>query len=379
VSDLAELYVLLVVIYVLECAAFVPRRALGLGRRFGRWGVRRVFAPGGGWRRGLVFGEPWLPLSPPLVSEPLPLVVGPDGVWAGATGTFFRWEDVEQVEAEAARLSINSETVAVLATRRSALSLAEAFDGLGALSRQEREKRLRRWLDSRFDDHAIEARLSAMGREIRGLRVAANVLWATVFLGLPVLLWTPLASLFIVVGAAAAAAWIAAAFSFEYALRHSRWLAPQLRPDVSKRVAVVASPLATMRACDLFARELVGDLDPLAVAAPLLRADELRALARARLVELKYRRPDGPAAGGEADLAWWRGETLKRIERTLRAHGIEPAALLAEPPRDGSDAIAWCPLCLAQYGDRGAGARQICANASCDEIALCAFDQAGPA
>ena len=60
--------------------AFVPRRALGLVRRFGRWRVRPTFAPSAGWLRGFVFGEPWPPLSPALVTEPLPLVVGSSGL-----------------------------------------------------------------------------------------------------------------------------------------------------------------------------------------------------------------------------------------------------------------------------------------------------------
>ena len=40
VSDLAELYLVFALIYVFECGAFVPRRALGLVRRFGRWRAR---------------------------------------------------------------------------------------------------------------------------------------------------------------------------------------------------------------------------------------------------------------------------------------------------------------------------------------------------
>ena len=87
-SDLAELYLVLVLIYWFECGVFVPRRALGLGRRFGRWGVRRTFAPSAGWQRAFVFGEVWPPLSPAIVIEPVPLIVGPDGLNAGADADF---------------------------------------------------------------------------------------------------------------------------------------------------------------------------------------------------------------------------------------------------------------------------------------------------
>jgi hypothetical protein len=380
VSDLAELYLVLVVIYAFECAAFVPRRALGLVRRFGRWRVRPTFAPSAGWRRGLVFGEPWPPLSPALVTEPLPLVVGPDGLYALADGDLvdghLPWEKVERVAAEGTRLLVNGKVAAVLATRVGARALAGAFDGLGAQPRSEREIGLRRWLDARFGGAAIEERLAPMWRGTLAVRVAATVLWVSVFAGLPVLLWTPLAASFVAVGVVAVAAWITAAVLFELALRRSRWLPGGLRPDLGKRIAAVASPLATMRACDHLARELAGDLDPLAAAAPLVPASELRAVGRARLVDLRHRRGDDPPEGGEADRGWWHRETLARVEQTLRDRGLDPEALLAAPAPDGADVAAWCPSCLAQYrgGDEG---RRGCANAGCGGIVLCVFSQPG--
>jgi hypothetical protein len=372
VSDLAELYVVLAIIYWFECAAFVPRRALGVAQRFGRWGARRVFAPGAGWARGFVFGELWPPLSPALVAEPLPLVAGPDGLRVD-DGAFVPWEEAERIAAEATHLVVNGQR-ALLATRRAAHAAAEAFDGLSAQARPERERRLRRWLDARFDDDAIEARLPALWRETLPPRIAANVLWVTVFAGLPVLLWTPLATWFVVVGAVAVAAWIAAAVLFERAVRRSSWFSRELRPDVGKRIAAVASPLATMRASDHFARELAGDLDPLAVAAPLVSAAQLSALGRARLVDLKWRRADDAPAGGAADLDWWRREVGKRVERVLRARGVDPDALLAEPRRDGADVVAWCPSCLAQYREMPTA----CANAGCEGIDVRAFGAADP-
>jgi hypothetical protein len=289
------------------------------------------------------------------------------------------WQKVERVAAEGARLQGQWQGGALLATRLGARALAEALDGLAAQPRAERESRLRRWLDARFDGAAVQARLTPMWRGTRAVRIAATILWVTVFAGLPVLLWTPLAALFLAVGVVAVAAWIAAAVLFELALRRGRrsgWLPGGLRPELAKRIAAVASPLATMRACDHLARELAGDLDPLAAAAPLVPASELRAVGRARLVDLRHRREDDAPEGGEADRAWWHRETLARVEQTLRDRGIDPDALLAQPAPDGVDVIAWCPCCLAQYrgGDESPRA---CTNASCGGIVLCAFDHPG--
>ena len=106
-----------------------------------------------------MFGEPWPPLSPALVTEPLPLVVGPDGLYALADRDLVHvhvpWEKVERVAAEGTRLLVNGKVAAVLATRVGARALAGALDGLAAQPRSERESRLRRWLDARFDGAAI--------------------------------------------------------------------------------------------------------------------------------------------------------------------------------------------------------------------------------
>jgi hypothetical protein len=390
VSELAELYAVFALIYAFECAEVVPRRAVGLVALWGRWRLRRPFIPNAGWARGLLFAEPWPPLAPALVTEPLPLVAGPDGLaWTGggagsdeSGARFLPWTEVERVAAAGASLVVNGESVAVLATRRGAAALAEVLAGLGRLPRAEREVRLERWLDARFDSRAVLVRLPVLRRETLPLRIAANVLWAGLFLGLPALLFTPVVYFFLPAGAVTVIAWIGAAVLFRRALRRSSWLTPALRPDLAKRVVAVTSPMATMRAADHIARELAGDLDPLAVAAALLPARRLRTAGRAWLCDLRYRSAGDPATGGEGDARWWRAQMLARVERTLRAHDIDPDALISPPARDDAEAVAWCPSCLAQYrqggAGRGAGADAAeppvaCANETCRGITLRPF------
>ena len=378
-GELAELYIVFALIYLFECGEIVPRRALGLVPWLGGWRARRTFSPNPGWRRGLVFGEPWPPLAPALVTEPVPLIVGPDGIGTNASGSgggdarFVAWGEVHDVVADGARLLVNGEAVAALATRRGARALAQAFGGLAQLPREQRAAQLARWLDDRFDVAAARARLPVLLRETRALRIAANVLWAGLFVGLPALLWTRLAYLlWLPIAAITVLAWLVAGVLFVRALRRSSWLDRGLRPDLAKRITAVASPLATVRAADHLARELCGDLDPLAVAAALLPPTGLRRLGRSLLCDLRFRDPGDVPRGSDDDVRWLRAETLARVERTLRARDIDPQSLLAAPARD-ADMAAWCPACLAQYRE-ASEPRATCANVPCRGIALCGFE-----
>jgi hypothetical protein len=373
VSELAELYFVFALIYLAECGEIVPRRALGLAPLLAGWRARGPFAPNSNWRRGALFGQPWPPLSSALVAEPVPLVVGPEGIGHGGDDArFLPWAEVRDVAADGTRLLLNGEMAAALATRRGARALAQAFAGLARLPREQREARIGRWLDERFDAAAARERLPVLWRETRALRVAANVLWAGLFLGLPVLLWTRLAFvLWLPIAAVTLIAWIVAGVLFLRALRRSSWLDRGLRPDLAKRITAVASPLATIRAADHIARELCGDLDPLAVAVAVLPPAGLRRLGRSLLCDLRFRSADDVPAGGEADARWMRAAILARVERALRASDIDPQALLAPPARD-SGMAAWCPSCLAQYR-KGDEPQPTCANVPCRGIALCEF------
>ena len=382
-SDLVELFLVFALIYTLECAEIVPRRAVGFVSFAGSWRVRRTFAPNAAWARGLLFADPWPPLAPALVTEDLPLTLGPDGLGltnraGGVDGhqsgnddpedRFIPWTAVESVAAAGSLLRINGETAARLATRRSARELASVCEELKRLPPAAREPRLRSWLDTRFDGSATAARVAAFRSETRALRIAANLLWAGLFLALPAVLFTALVELLLPVAAFTLVSWAAAAVLFERTLRRSRFLDRDLRPELSKRIVAVTSPLATLRSTDHLARELCGDLDPMAVASAFLPPARLNAFARPRLADLRYRQPR-VAAGGEADWLWWRGEVRRRCEESLRAQNLDPDAMLAPPERPDPDVVAWCPRCLTQYR-ASTPPRTACENPECRGISL---------
>jgi hypothetical protein len=363
VNELAELYVVFVVVYLVECAQWGPRRAVAVLALAGRWRCRRSWSPNASWSRGALFGVPWPPLSPALVAETVPVQLGPRGLLHDDTELV--WESVDRVAVIGARVEVNGQPLATLATRRGAAALGALLEKLPRLSPQRREAALARWLDARFDTTTAPARLQDFRAGTGPLRIATNALWVALFLGLPVVFTLPLGGPLPLLALAALVLllWAVSAVLFERALRKPALIARALWPDLTKRVVAAASPLAAIRSPDLIARELAGDLDPLAVAANLVRAPALGALARPRLVELLFRR-DGPAAG-----AWWRDAEVDRIRRLLRASDVDPDGLLAPPERERAAVIAWCPACLAQY-ETVPTPNRTCPNDRCAGIGL---------
>jgi hypothetical protein len=365
-QELASLYVFFALLYLFECATWVPRRAVGLVAPLVRWRSWRPFCPNTSWSGGALFGGPLPPLSPALVTEPLPLVLGPDGITHDSE--FMPWDQVSRVAAAGHWLEVNGRRTALFSTRRGAAALTAAVAELSKLSRGKREVRLQRLLDQRFDEAAAGARWRVFARETRLLRIATNCLWAALFLGLPAIIWTPLGAHLLLPVALGLVAWVASAVLFLRGLRKSSDLPRTLWPDRTKRIVAVTSPLATIRARDLIARELIGDLDPLAAAAAFTPAKALGALARTRLVALTFGRDDDLPEPAVADARWARAQDLDRVRRLLRTHDVDPDQLLAAPRRDRDDMVAWCPACLAQYDSSVSS--DVCPNEGCGGITL---------
>jgi hypothetical protein len=375
VSSTVELFLILGVVYLMECVQLVPAGAVVFHRLLGaRWRAGPALRPNPRWRRGGALGTPWPPLSPALVCEALPLVPGASGVaLLGGEGRVLGWRELREVRAEGTALEVAGGRVLTVATRRMARTLAAALrDAAGAAPGPDIARLIDRLLDRRFDVDAAPRRLQALARGTRLLSVFQGLLWLTVFVGLPLFLWSPLVMLLSLLVLLALVSWIGAVVCFHRALRRLPDLPRELWPDRAHRVLVTLSPLSTMRARDLLAREAVGDLDPLAVAAALLPPDRAIERVRVALVEIDHlsRRPPGGGAAGlpaEESRAYYE-KLAARVRGLARRLGADVAELLAPPPREDAHASAYCPRCRVQYRSG-----TVCQGAECGDMPLSAF------
>ncbi len=369
-SELTELYVLFVVLYLFECLAWVPRRTVGFFALGRIWRGRSAFRPNAGWSTSVVFGMPWPPLSPPWLAEPLPVAINPSGIaLIESDGRRLAWEELGRVSAHGHRVESGELSLATMASRKGASALAEALEKARTLHPKQRETHLRKLLDARFDVAAPLDRLKEFRANVRVLRVCSNALWLSLFGGLGVAVFTRSTLVLLAAAAASLLLWPVSSVVFFLTLRKSSWLAREHRPDLSKRLVALLSPISGVRGVDMLAREVWANLDPMTVAAALLSSDALPRFARPFLVAMRARENDR--------LSWWHAETRQRMERVLAHRNVDLEALLAPPARESTRATAYCPSCLAQF-ETGKGPGESCPNESCSDVPLRAFDLKTP-
>lgn len=364
-TDLAELYLLFLLLYLFECLAWVPRRAVGFFTWAGRWRARPAFRPNDGWSWGVVLGKPWPPLAPPWFAESLPFALDPV---AGMTpleseARTVSWEAMGPVRARGHRIEA-AELSLAMASGNAAAGLAAMLESMRSLPAKKRESELRRFLDRRYASDLPRDRRRQFARSVRGLRILSNALWLALFGGLGVAVLSRNMLVLLVAAALSLVLWPANAIAFALSLRTLAWLPAGRKPDAAKRWVAFLSPISGARAVDLIAREMWADLEPLAVAAELLSSAELTTFARPLLVGFQARPDDS--------LAWWRAEHRQRIERLLLAKRIRTDEVLGAPVRESERVRRYCPACHAQF----AGAdeeRRYCPGERCVEVELRAF------
>lgn len=373
-SELAELYAIFLVLYLFECCAWVPRRSIGIVRILGRWRARRAWRPSANVKSSVCFGAPWPPLGSALLTDPLPVVLGPDGIAGaredGVDGAWFTpWADLGPVRADGTLVEGVGPVPLRFASRRGAASLAHALESLRCLTPKKRATAIERYLDARYEVATVGQHLHEALRELRGLRISANLLWLGLFGGLGAVVATGGVWLLVPVALLVLIFWVIHAFMLRRTWRRLTCLPAEFAPESNKRWVALLSPLAGVRAADLVMRELVGDLEPVAVAAALVAPDGLRAFSRPWLATLIMQRVN-PAPGAQADSEWWRKQSVLRTEKVLRDAGLDPQVLLAPPARDCEQMRSWCPHCLAQF-ERSAG--EPCPGDACPAIVLQGF------
>jgi hypothetical protein len=384
-SATTELLAILSALYLYECLQVVPLASVAFQALWpGRFQWLRPSALGLLKGRGMLLGMPLPPLGTLHVTEPWPFALGPQGVaperegggkgigkdegQAAGAGTAIAWDALGSVKVDGVVLHAGALPPLRMASERGARALATFLRELGACKEKERSARIERALAKRLDVSAVRERRRQYRRSTWALQLCTNLLFLSIFAGVPLIVFTELGTRWYVILGVALAAWILTPWLLRRALKacfaRTDW------PPTSRQVALLLSPVSAIRAPDLVAQHLLADFDPLAVAAVLLGRERFAELVREELAELLYRVPT-PGAAEDETRSWFRERRRRAVQGLAKEQGVDPEALFQPPPREDEGCRAFCPRCRAQY----VLAEGACA--SCQDIRLLPLDGAG--
>lgn len=352
----------LLALHFAEGLYFVRREAVAFTRRGGQWRIGFAERSPGTGRRAFLLLDPFIPLAPTLVSEPLPFTPTPAGVvegsveaWSGPPSRHNKGLTHAQLERLRVEQSLLLGPGGFEVPFSSGRGAEHARELLTAHAGRGVDRMIKAYLDCSHDVRRIRERVEHFDRVTRGLKHGCWVLLLLLFAGVYGVLFV----------AAARASWLPIACAFGAAavfvvvgfVRAHRALYPERKGErVMKVVLMLLSPPALARARQWLARDLLVEHHPLAIAVALASEDQTLALAGRILRDL-----DHPLTADDHGA----------IRRALRAGHAQLLKSLPLPPSapvraDGSS--AYCPRCLALYRDR----EGVCAD--CPNIARVPFD-----
>lgn len=366
-SELQSLFVLLLVIYLVDCLVFVRRGSL-LFRRWGtRWQPARPVSVLTNTRGNLTFANPW-PGVPSTFTSSLPAcTLTPSGLlnWMPYSLedsrcptpplTWVPWEKLDRLQVDRRSLLVNGQPFLILSSSHEALQLQETIQGLRRVPAPDREQAIQHWMQSTLDRDQIARRRKRTVEQTRWLTFLARGLALLLavgcpllihFLGLPQVGWWLLGVIYL----------FSVCLAFLVHRTHRR-LYPADADDRFVRVFTTGlAPLSAVRCPDLVARESLQGFHPLAVARELCPEEGFQTLAARAYRDAHFplfpTEPSSEAAIVEA-LAWSRREWQVELTKFLNSSGIKPAALLLPPEASDSGHRRYCPRCLQQFNESG--------------------------
>jgi len=384
-SDLELLFLVLALIYIWECACWVPRGSVAFRTWFGsHW---RAAHPGGllgNQRGGFIFAHPFPPLGTLLTATQFPLSLSSEAVLGyvassinpGArpaqTEKFFRFDDIRTVEGTGKKVRVNGQVLLQAASWRLAERIAERLRELSRLDPAKRESALETMARASLDTKAIKGRWEDFKLLSANVRLLANSLFGYLFVFAPFLIWhLGLSGCWLGLLSGLLALTFATALVFRRA--HKTLYPPAQDERFTHFLTILLSPATTLRAHDVLSRPLLETFHPLALAKVFCAERQFRAFARRVLLEIRYPAlPVCPREEAEAQATerYSRAVLRKAVEKFLKQSGIDPEEL-AQPPAPADETCrSYCPRCLAQFTTR----EGVCAD--CGGLALISFSAA---
>ncbi|MBK9265371.1 MAG: hypothetical protein IPM54_37000 [Polyangiaceae bacterium] len=364
-TDGETLYLVLVILYLLEGAAWVPRGSIALCARSADWALPRLpHRTIGNARGGAVIGFPFLTNATVFIVPQWPVSLSPDGVlfWVAESmeleerpdhpGHFFHFDAIRDVSAHGRNVWLNGESILELTSPNMARQLVEIITHLQTLPRNERAAAIDEFLAKRFDVEAAKSRLRDFYAQTAGLRTSSFVLWLVTLVLVPALamrlgferIWI------VAIGAVYLATWVTATL---WVRLHRKYFPLERLERWGYAIMLGLVPVSGMRAVDLLAKKILHDFHPAAAVAAVAPQNRLKRflsylLRDARHPMLPSCPTDDPDA--RATEAFYRNAMTNRMAKMASSLSFNPDELSALPAATGDiEGEMCCPRCHARY------------------------------
>jgi hypothetical protein len=351
------LFVLLV-LYVAECAVWVPAGSIAFRLPLNpERPIRMVTKLRAMPRSGIVFAYPFVLRSEVIVCSELPVLLSPGGIVAGPgfmvgvmQGEFVAFENMLRIEPELRKLLINGTALVATASEVQATELAAILKRIRKRPLNERTSEIEKEIARSLDPDCAHLRLKEYAEKTSDLSLDSLILLFVIFAVSPILVWRwGLVAIWPFLLAYLAANVSLIAWDFH---RANRELFPATRlTRWSTITMILLSPPAALRATKYLARDVGHGYHPLAFAASRCSNMEFRALASWVLRDVMFVPDTGTGIDERsADCAqWFRRRFESAVSALVHKHGDIPEELIAPPPRESDRVQSYCPRCLSQF------------------------------
>ncbi len=351
------LLVVFLLLYIVECAVWVPVGAIAFRVAFNpKRPITLLTKLAAQPSPGIVFAIPFSLRSDVIVCPLFPLSISPSGIAScsrlddtNATGKFVAFEDIVRLEWEQNALLVNGSAVAKCSEIQAA-ELVNVLKRLKKLPIERRVSEIEKILAQRFDPKGVEARVKELTEDASNLNLDCLILPIMIFAVSPIVVWRwglaaswPFVLAYLIFNA------LLIAWDFRCADQDlfptkgtTRW---------STIATILLSPPTAARAMKYLARDIGSGYHPMAFAASRCSDADFRRLAswmlRRSMFEPKtYRNADG---GYEESTQWFRLKIQEHILALVHAHGDNPEEIIAPNQRESDRVESYCPRCLSQY------------------------------
>ncbi|MCL2760579.1 MAG: hypothetical protein FWD70_02905 [Desulfuromonadales bacterium] len=347
-TDTQFLYLILVIIYLIECCFWLPRNSIAFIKGSG-WKIKSSAWLLGNSNGAFAFAWPFPLLGKAFIGTIPSISISQEGIAnrtiegnprkSSKAATIISYDNISSISNIGKIVYINETEFYKSSSEKHALKLVEILSELWRSNK--REKDIQNYTDSLFDIDTLDKNLTEFNIKTKTLTWLCNIHFIIMFIIAPIIVYVfgvislIISALFIII------------FNFVvigfYYYSHSN-VYPEFKGErITDIIKMGLCPPMTVRGRDYLSLHYLCSFHPVAIAFVLLPAEKAEEFAKKTLLDFNKN------ITSNSDSVIWHYESMKKeITAFIEKRGIDINKLLA-PPEPEAGVLSYCPACHAQY------------------------------